>query len=323
MLKKVIFVSGTSYSGSTMLDMILANDPTGFSCGQVYNLFHPIRPYQVNPLCGCGEPDCPVWSRIHRNGSRNLYASIFGMFPEVNFVIDSSKDPCWVVKQERIARAQGLDVRHVLTWKAPEGLAGSFAKRGRREEFAPAYVNYHRTYNTLVSNWVGVQHEMLVEVPEILALLCSRLDIPMFDAKSEFWRKRHHTMFGNDSAKISLYSRDHPRFESIRRQRTLIDGESNAPVSEHRRIYRKQEHSGFSLDSLSEPLRHELERVASGLRMQSVGISVEPGTAASHSGGLPKASRFACRLHCVRSAMRRTLASVRYRQNFNPESRKL
>ena len=45
MMKQVIFVGSTSYSGSTFFDMTLGNDPTGFSCGEVYAFFHPFRPH--------------------------------------------------------------------------------------------------------------------------------------------------------------------------------------------------------------------------------------------------------------------------------------
>lgn len=62
--KKVIFIGGTSYSDSTFLDMILANDPSGFSCGEVLALFHPTRSYHIDPLCGCGDRDCD-FERAH------------------------------------------------------------------------------------------------------------------------------------------------------------------------------------------------------------------------------------------------------------------
>ena len=57
-MKKVIFIGGTSYSGSTFFDMILANDPKGFSCGEVNALFNPYRPHHTDPLCGCGDINC-------------------------------------------------------------------------------------------------------------------------------------------------------------------------------------------------------------------------------------------------------------------------
>jgi hypothetical protein len=314
MLSKVIFVSGTSFSGSTMLDMILANDPAGFSCGQVYNMFYPTKRHQVNPPCDCGATDCSVWSTAYAAGSRNLYRTISTMFPDARFVVDSSKAPCWVARQDRIARAQGLEVKHVLTWKSPEGLAKSFAKRGRSARFVSTYLDYHRSYVSLIPDWIGVQHESLIDEPGILGRLCEQIGIPMLDGKQRFWEKQHHTLFGNNSAKVSLFTQDHPRFDAIRKMRVRIDGEHSAPVAEHRSIYHGQA-SAAQLENLGDAVCRDLEKVAAGLRARSL------GQAASVSGEtvtaeLPHTSRLASFVQCAANSAYRQLAKLRYRQHF-------
>ena len=45
--RMVIFVGGTSFSGSTLVDMMLANDPAGLSCGEVYAIFYPYRRHHL------------------------------------------------------------------------------------------------------------------------------------------------------------------------------------------------------------------------------------------------------------------------------------
>ena len=44
--KKVIFIGGSSYSGSTFLDMMLSSGDNGFTAGEVSALFLLILPYQ-------------------------------------------------------------------------------------------------------------------------------------------------------------------------------------------------------------------------------------------------------------------------------------
>ena len=316
MLNEVIFVSGTSFSGSTMLDMILSNDPEGFSCGQVYNMFYPIKPHQINPPCDCGDLHCKVWRRVYREGPRKLYSSISEMFPKAKFVVDSSKDPCWVARQERSARAEGMRVKHVLTWKSPEGLAASFAKRGRsRSRFVSTYLNYHRNYNSLVADWIGVQHESLINDPAVLGRLCERIGIPMFAGKERFWEKQHHALFGNNSAKVSLYSQDHPRFDAIRKMRVRIDGETSTPMTEHRSIYHGQSATVSALDGLDEDTLLKLKQIAEGLRARSVGPTDEsqvntPGIE------LPRTGRLVSLVRCASDAGHRQLSRLRYRQHF-------
>ena len=70
--KKVIFVGGTSFSGSTFLDMMLANGEEGFSAGEVYALFYPYRPGHINPQCCCGDPSCTIWKDIKREVPPNF-----------------------------------------------------------------------------------------------------------------------------------------------------------------------------------------------------------------------------------------------------------
>jgi hypothetical protein len=59
-MKKLINIYGTARSGSTMLDLILGNDPKGFSLGEVANWFYPWRTHHFDIKCGCGIYPCPV-----------------------------------------------------------------------------------------------------------------------------------------------------------------------------------------------------------------------------------------------------------------------
>lgn len=90
--KRVIFIGGSSYSGSTLLDMMLDSGKKGFSAGEVSALFYPYRSHHVNPLSGCSKQECTIWKEIKPFGPKNLYRAIFNRFSNVSHIVDSSKD---------------------------------------------------------------------------------------------------------------------------------------------------------------------------------------------------------------------------------------
>jgi len=202
--KKVIFIGGSSYSGSTMLDMMLANSPEGFSAGEVHALFHPYRPHHFNPECGCGNPDCDFWLKVRDAGEAHLYESIFNLLPDVKFIVDSSKNPWWIKKQDKILERKGIEVHHLLIWKEPASFAHSMLKR-KRKGWEKAWKNYYRLYLTLCDHYISVAYSNLVQFPEqVLTELCSKCGLAYHEGMEKFWQKQHHTLFGNESAKIHL-----------------------------------------------------------------------------------------------------------------------
>ena len=202
--KKVIFIGGSSYSGSTMLDMMVANSSDGFSVGEVHALFRPFRPHHFNPECGCGDPECNFWSQIRSKGENKLYSTIFSIFPEINFIVDSSKDPFWIYKQNKILNMQGYKVYNLLIWKEPAAFAYSKSKRGKNN-WSRAWKRYYRLYFTLFNDFMTVPYEELSKTPDdILFKICRYVGIDFNHDKKEFWNKQHHILFGNRSAKIHL-----------------------------------------------------------------------------------------------------------------------
>jgi hypothetical protein len=206
-MKQVIFVGGTAFSGSTFFHLILANDPKGFACGEVSWLFHPRRADHVNRLCGCGDPQCPVWPQVLRNGEERLYETIFAMHPEVGFIVDSSKSPFWIRAQMANLHKQGIAARNVLIWKTPLEFANSSKKRKRAYRWDVEWVNYHRLYVSLIKEWRSVRYfEMANQADALLPALCDYLGLTNFPGKKEYWNKTHHALGGNRSAKFHLYA---------------------------------------------------------------------------------------------------------------------
>jgi len=235
--KKVIFIGGTAYSGSTFLDMVLANAPDGFSCGEVNALFYPYRKHHLNPVCGCGEAACTLWREVKKGGVKRLYQTIFELCPEVNIVVDSSKDPNWIRERSNELREAGISVENILIWKTPEEFFASRSKRGKAKGWEREWVNYHRYYFSQIENWISLPYKQLAASIEVLEQLCNLIGIPFFDGKEEYWNKKHHTLFGNTSAKIHLYDKQSTSYKQCQRNlHSSVEEESSKQIK-HRAVY--------------------------------------------------------------------------------------
>jgi len=204
-MKKVIFIAGTCYSGSTLLDMTLGNDPKGFSIGEVNALFEPYRPHHFYPECGCYNKKCQLWSKLKQGGLANLYTNIFKQYPNIEYIVDSSKEPLWINARIKALKKQGIAYEIVLIWKTPLEIANSFNKRDDYSHWAKAWVNYHRLLYTLQpQQWSAISYHDYVRNPASLKTLCQQLGIEYFAGKEKFWEKEHHIVFGNHSARKHL-----------------------------------------------------------------------------------------------------------------------
>jgi hypothetical protein len=235
--KKVIFIGGTAYSGSTFFDLILSNDPKGFSCGEVRGLFNPSQPYHINPLCGCGRNDCSLWQNVLKGGKTNLYTNIFVLTPHVEFIVDSSKDPYWIQSQAKNLLSKGIECKHILIWKSPLEFAHSCKKRGKID-WHKAWMNYHRMYLTAIKNWRSVKYSDLANNSHTLRKICNYLKIPYFSTKSNYWDKKHHILFGNVSAKTHLET-ENQLYDEVSEDKSdnTFDQDSSYTINRHRTIY--------------------------------------------------------------------------------------
>lgn len=237
-MKKVIFVGGTAFSGSTFFGMTLGNDPRGFSCGEVRNFLNPTRPHHMTLPCGCGQKDCKIWEQIKNKGQERLYDTIFERFPEVDFIVDSSKSPFWIRSQRERLFKKGIQTKSILIWKTPLELAHSYQKRGHLQAWERSWVNYHRLFYTLVSDWRAVNYQQYTNNGTVLRKACRYLEIPYFLGKERFWEKAHHVLGGNHSARVHLYSANS---EGYRRAKSKVLQEATKYVkATHRSIYYRQ-----------------------------------------------------------------------------------
>ena len=234
--RKVLFIGGTAYSGSTLMNLLISNDPNGFSCGEVHALVQPYLPYHVNFRCGCGDRNCQIWRDCSEAKPRSVHLWLLNRFPNLQFLVDSSKGVSWILPSARLVRKEGVEVKHLLIWKSPAEFLASRMKRGETKRWASAWLDYHRFYLSAFPECASVRYQDLVENPETLKSVCKWLDIEYFDSKVQYWEKEQHTLFGNSSAKIHLYSEGSDIYKRLDQELGRLDKKSNAGEISHKSV---------------------------------------------------------------------------------------
>jgi len=206
-----------------MLDLILGNTANAFSCGEVSAWFRPYRRHHFKIDCSCGLDPCPVWEKVKDFSENAFHAHIFKLL-QVDFIIDSSKDLCWLIDAQKWAAINGIKTTNLVLWKNPVDLSYSYWKRGHslyywHNIFVNCYSRFLDTglpfravnFNELVSN-------PQTKIPEI----CTAVGMQYFDGKERFWGKEHHYLFGSagirrqvEAKESVVYSREtySPEFE--------------------------------------------------------------------------------------------------------------
>ena len=72
----------------------------------------------------------------------------------------------------------------------------------------------------------------------MLKRACEYLEIPYYRGKEKYWLKKHHTLFGNISAKIHLYQRNEENYKKLKDTLTLDSSNKKIDIEEiHQSIY--------------------------------------------------------------------------------------
>lgn len=196
--KALIMVLGAARSGTTMLDLMLGNSDDVFSCGEVWSLFRPHCTHHFEPKCLCGDSECKEWKELAAC-RENAFHSAALRKPGIEFVADSSKDLRWLVDSNKWAQLSGTRVVNVVTWKDPISLAYSHWKRGRPVDYYRlAFIRYYGRFLDLGLPFVSVSYNKILADPAAaLNELCEFIGMTYEPGREEFWRKRHHHLFGS------------------------------------------------------------------------------------------------------------------------------
>ena len=195
----LINICGSGRSGSTMLDVMLGNSPDAFSCGEVVEWFRPWRTHAFEiDYPRHGEP-CTVWDSL-KNVPESRFHTTVARDMNVNFVVDSSKEICWLIDVQRWAAAQSHKVFNLLIWKNPVDMAYSRWKQGDRDlsRWRTGFKKYHNKILEIGLPFFAVNYNDLVNDPSRkLAEICTVIGMPYFEGKERFWEKKHCHLFGS------------------------------------------------------------------------------------------------------------------------------
>lgn len=266
-------IGGTSFSGSTMFNLMLANIDGGLACGEVYALYRPRRKHHQFPTCGCNDENCTKWYTVRERGERDAYNAMFDIFLPTSTIVDSSKNLLWYNDQQKyLKNSPSVEVHNVLLWKTPIEFAYSIWKRGKYSELKDLWRVYHSQYLALTNgNFSAIKYRDLVNDPEqVLHKLCKKMGLPYVSGMSQYWNREQHILFGSETARLHLHSQDTNSFEKMKKNLTsnrpnVID-EKLTEVKQHQSVYYDD---GYK-QKLPKQICSEVERDDTSTRIEEI-----------------------------------------------------
>ena len=242
---KTIFIASSSYSGSTMLDLMLGNNPDALSLGELSafrNLYNTVT-------CSCGQhDDCEVWSKIQHKNRHNYYKDLSKLTGKETF-IDSSKNTFWIREQRMTQPYTPL----VLIYKHPKNYAYSCMKRGNDDpRHMVTWIEYNSAILRLKPQAIVSYYDLVHEPKVTLEILCNILELPYRKRQEIYWDRHapHHLLYGSGSAKLHLWEKGTPEYDSRARTRQGIkpDAAFVDEISYHRKFYYSKAWKSAELD---------------------------------------------------------------------------
>jgi len=232
-MKKIIFITGTSYSGSTLLDLILSNNQSSISVGEIESIFNPVKPHHLKKIKEIKYD--PIWGKILKNGAENLYNNLHDTLG-VETIIDSSKNPAWIqFHLDRLPKNISYSV--ILVYKSLPEFKYSFEKRGRYN-WAKVYKRFHSLLFNTIENFYRIEYKEIPLKSEKFLTLLDSLNIKPSKNIFEFWKQSKSNFFGNNNANIAFKQNQ----------------EGNKPKLEYKPIISKE-----SLTNVKKLLENDLE----------------------------------------------------------------
>jgi len=210
-MKKVILITGENRSGSSLLDLMIGNSKNGFSAGELFRIFRPIKTSEKIKI---NEPkvweyDTKIikfWNEIRKNGEKNVYENLFNSLENVDFIVDSSKNPIWIRNQLKYNQKKTYKLIPIIIYKTPLEFAYSLFKRDQLKYWKRRWIRRHLILFGILENFISVEYSRLVKKPSShLELICKNIGIDYFKEKENFWENpnKNYFLFGSDTLRDS------------------------------------------------------------------------------------------------------------------------
>jgi Sulfotransferase family len=224
----VIYIAGTSHSGSTLLDLMLNAHPDIISVGELAKLKQQVTFQNRKPRnaarCSCGASsilECSFWIRVNQwlidqkgrtladlelddrcghdwRSANELLFSAIAQTSGKKFIIDSSKDP---TRLRLLLKLPSLNVFPVHLIRSPKGHVYSLMrKHGGFFRHIAGYEFVHAKIRSLVTNvpHTVVYYEDLASQPECTLKTVLQPHGLKFETRQLEWsRQEKHSIAGN------------------------------------------------------------------------------------------------------------------------------
>ena len=212
--KKVIFIVGSNFSGSTLAGCVLgANKLSAFEnwhVGEIHSFFKPQANRYGKPEKAVLSSAGAIWDSVDYSvGYHGAYDELIYRPPETDVLIDSSKTPNNLEIQLEHRCQEKFDFRCVMTYKPFNRIwLSSLARGNKNHKIKSIILNYRRQLNLLKDYrvpFIGINTEDFIGKPELhTEALCEFCEIPYFSGKHEYWRWPFAHLYGSDTQRDHL-----------------------------------------------------------------------------------------------------------------------
>lgn len=181
---KVIAISGSGRSGSTLLSLLLSQDTSVFNLGQMRHLN---RAYEDNAPCSCTEKlqDCSVYSEVALPGDMGAVLDSLAALTHASTFVDTSKAPGYAAS---FGELPNVDLYVLNLIRDPRAVACSWYKRKKSfsatVKNARDWLKRQKTLEdwkpTLGDHFMAVRYEDLAKNPvDTISAISEWADIPI------------------------------------------------------------------------------------------------------------------------------------------------
>jgi tetratricopeptide (TPR) repeat protein len=215
----VFLIVGSSYCGSTLLNILLGSHPKVVGGGELHWLVHEsaVVREREGGCVFCGNA-CKIWTPEVRNNvnSSNLYDVTARAFSKP-IVCDASKMPDW---SSFMATAAKAPMVRILLVKHPLRHVASFVEKARRLDYMKSMTSIDRILDQLTKRYIEartervdilLRYEDLVSGPRAATTeLLAKFDLD-YDPAMENWRTaEHHYIGGNAGPRSQIAPTNRP-----------------------------------------------------------------------------------------------------------------
>ncbi|NER03500.1 MAG: sulfotransferase [Okeania sp. SIO3C4] len=246
MKKKVLFILGTAYCGSTLLSLILDSHPQCFTVGELSNLpefnnkgkldnfwSHQFSQKELQNLClglSNARISSPIPLKVEKFFREIVNDDIFRPYSIIasktpaDIIVDSTKTIYWISSMLQLKELKKrFDIYLLHLVRDGRAVLNSYLKKRRNmtvkkigDLWLKRVTNNEVFFeNFSTENKILVRYEKLVTQPQAITQeICDFLGIEFRTEMLEYWKYEHHIISGNRGIRASINKYQNPTEDS-------------------------------------------------------------------------------------------------------------